>query len=110
VSAGRSGGGGRMAAPAFPDKQALKAMRAQLFALAAPQVRCSPGAVVRLMRFRRRWRSCRSHLEVCKADLALHHGWFRVLLNLCGLVLCPRKFRWFWPHIVNEFHDRKPRR
>lgn len=99
-----------MAAPAFPDKQALKAMRAQLFALAAPQVRCSSGAVARLMRFRRRWRACRSQLEVCKANLVLRHGWFRVLLNLYGLVRRPRKFRWFWPHIVNEFHIRKPRR
>jgi len=99
-----------MAAPAFPGKEALKAMRAQPFALAAPPVRCSSGAGVGLMRLRRRWRSCRSQLEVLKANLALRHGWFRVLLNLCGLVLCPRKFGWFWPHIVNEFHDRKPRR
>lgn len=107
---GRSGGGGRRAAPAFPAKDALNVMRTHPFALAAPTVRCNSGAMVWPMRFRRRLCACRSQLEVWKANLTLRHKWFRVLLNLCGLVLRPRKFRWFWSHITNEFHDRKPRR
>jgi hypothetical protein len=49
---------------------------------------------------------CR-HTQDRKADLALRHGWFRVLLHLRGMARCPRNIPWHWRHIRHEFYGRR---
>jgi hypothetical protein len=51
----------------------------------------------------------RGRVQEWKADMALRHCWFRVLLHVHGMVRCPRNIPWHWRHIAHEFYDRKPR-
>ena len=53
--------------------------------------------------------SLRSRYQVWRADLALRHGWFRILLHLLGMVRCPRNAAWHWHHMTHELYVRKPR-
>ena len=53
--------------------------------------------------------SLRARYQVWKADMALRHGWFRVLLHVQGMACRPRNIRWHWRLLTHEFYDRKPR-
>lgn len=52
--------------------------------------------------------SFRSRYQEWKAEMALRHCWFRVLLHLHGMARCPRNIPWHWHHISHEFYVRKP--
>ncbi|HXP63332.1 MAG TPA: hypothetical protein VN829_22715 [Dongiaceae bacterium] len=61
-----------------------------------------------LKRNRRRL-SLRGRGREWKADMALRHCWFRVLLHLWGMARCPRNLAWHWRHIAREFYAHEPR-
>ena len=62
-----------------------------------------------LLKRNRPWRFFQGRFQEWKADMALNHCWFRVLLHLRSMARCPRNIPWHWRHIVSEFYVRKSR-